>query len=229
MPRIAIPTEAVGRIVKSVGPNVTLVQINDYVVGPPDPNKDLSYRLHQSLRWYYLAREGRSDADKKLQVRKLLGILKTGSKLLDLLKSPQSWDWLKEFEFERVAYELEHALPTARSLIHELELKIKYGDDYATEYLAGRDSLRDLIRKRSPFEWLVGAYLADDYRICFGREPTLQRGTDGQLGGPYIRFVEQVLVEFDVKNGRRPFGREAIAKALTNVRKGRYRSQAPSA
>jgi hypothetical protein len=128
MPRIAIPIEAVGRIAKSVGSKVTLLQTNDYVVGPPDPNKDLSYRLHRSLRGYYLAREGRSDADKKLQVRKLLGILKTGSKLRDLLKSPQSWDWLKEFEFEALAFELEHALPAARSLIDELELKIKSDD-----------------------------------------------------------------------------------------------------
>jgi hypothetical protein len=64
MPLVNIPTEAVDRIVRSVGPRVALIRTNDDVVGPPDPNKDLSYRLHQSLRWYYLARERRSDADK---------------------------------------------------------------------------------------------------------------------------------------------------------------------
>jgi hypothetical protein len=228
MPWVNIPTAAVDRIVRSVGPRVALIRTNGDVVGPRDPNKDLSYRLHQSLRWYYSARERRSDADKKLQVRRLGAILKAGSKLRDLLKSDQGWDWLKEFEFEALAYELEHSLSKARSLIHPLEMKIKFGDDFDTDYLDGRD-LRDLIRKRSPFEWLAGAYLADDYRNCFGKEPTLQRGTDGRLDGPYIRFVEQVLVEFDVKNGGRPFGREAIAKALTNVRKGRYRIPAPSA
>jgi len=227
MPWINIPTEAVDRIATSVGPRVTLVQANQDATGPPDPNKDLNYRLHQSLRWYYLARERRSDTDKKSQVRHLGAILKAGSKLRDLLKS-QSWDWLKEFEFEALAFELEHSLPKARSLIRELEMKIELGDDYATDGFEGKD-LRDRIRMRSPFEWLAGTYLAEDYRVCFGREPTLQRDTDGELNGPYIRFVEQVLVEFDVKNGSRRFGREAIAKALTDARKGRYRGKGTSA
>src|SRR5258707_11160919 len=229
MPRLNISTEAVDRIVKSIGPRVALTQTNDDFVGPPDPNKDLSYRLHQSLRWYYLARERRSDADKKLQVRKLGAILKAGSKLRDLLKSDQGWDWLDEFEFEVLAHGLEISLPKARSEIHDLEMKIEWGDDWPSDSDFGdsRD-LRDLIRKRSPFEWLAGTYLADDYRICFGKDPTLQRATDGRLGGPFIRFVEQVLAEFDVKNGSRRFGREAIAKALTHARKGRYRRSAAS-
>jgi hypothetical protein len=167
------------------------------------------------------ARERRSDADKKLQVRQLGAILKAGSKLRDLLKSDQGWDWLKEFEFEVLADGLDISLPKARGVIHDLEMKIEWGDDWSSNFGASRD-LRDLIRKRSPFEWLAGTYLADDYRVCFGKEPTLQRATDGGLDGPFIRFVEQVLAEFDVKNGSRRFGREAIAKAL----KGRYAPQA---
>jgi hypothetical protein len=95
MPWIDIPTEAVDRIVRAVGPKVTLVRANVDVIGPPDPNKDLSYRLHQSLRWYYVARERRSDADKKLQVRRLVSISKAGSKLRNLLKPDQDWEWLK--------------------------------------------------------------------------------------------------------------------------------------
>jgi hypothetical protein len=222
MPWIDIPTEAVDRIARSVRPTVRLVRVEDDVVGPPDPNKDLSYRLHQSLRWYYLARERRSDADKRSQVRRLVAISKTGSKLRNLLKPDRDWEWLKQFEFEILPFEIGNMLWRAEVLVRDLEMKIKYDDDYDTEDLEGRD-LRDLIRKRSPFEWLAGAYLADDYRVCFGKEPTLNRATDGTLRGPYIRFVEQVLVEFDVKNGRHRYSREAIAKALTDVRKGRYR------
>jgi hypothetical protein len=223
MPGIDIPTEAVDRIARSVGPTVSLVRVDDDVVGPPDPNRDLSYRLHQSLRWYYVARERRSDADKRSQVRRLMAISKTGSKLRNLLKPDQDWEWLKQFEFKILPDEIGNMLMRAEAAICDLEMKIEYGDDYDTEYLEGRD-LRDLIRKRSPFEWLAGAYLADDYRVCFGKQPTLNRATDGTLGGPYIRFVEQVLVEFDVKNGRRRYSREAIANALTDVRKGRYRA-----
>jgi hypothetical protein len=222
MPWLNITTEGVERIVRSVGPKVALIQIDDALVGPPDPNKDLSRRLHRSLRWYYLARERRSDADKKLQVRQLGAIIKVGSKLRDLLKSDQSWDWLQEFEFEVLAHGLDIALPKAQSAVYDLEMKIEWGDDWSSDFGESRE-LRDLIRKRSPFEWLAGTYLADDYRICFGREPTLQRSTHSGLGGPFIRFVEQVLVEFDVKNGSHRFSREAIAKALTDARKGRYR------
>jgi hypothetical protein len=226
-----IPTDAIDRIVRSVEPTVMLVRTNGNVVGPPDPNKDLSYRLHQSLMWYYVARERRSDAKKKREVRSLAAISQTASKLLNLLKPDQGWGWLNTHEFEVLTHALEISLPAAKSKIYDLEMKIQHGDDFGTEYdsTGGRD-LRDLIRKRSPFEWLAGAYLADDYRVCFGKEPTLQRGTEGQLGGPYVQFVEQVLVEFGVKKGPgRPFGREAIAKALTNVRKGGYTKEVAAA
>jgi hypothetical protein len=135
---------------------------------------------------------------------------------------------VEEFEFKILPDEIGYMLRKADSVISELEMKIKYGDDYDTEYLEGRD-LRDLIRRRSPFQWLAGAYLADDYRVCFGREPTLNRATDGTLRGPFIRFVEHVLDEFDAKNGSRRYSREAIADALTDVRKGRYRRSLASA
>ena len=220
MPWINIPTEAVNRIVTTVGLPLMPTRANDRVA--PNPNKDLGYRLHQSLRWYYVARERRSDADKRLQVRRLVAISKTGSKLRELLKPDRDWEWLKQFEFEILPDEIGNMLGRAESAIRDLELKIEYGDDYGTTYLEGRD-LRDLMRKRSPFEWLAGTYLADDYRDCFGKDPTFQRDTTGELDGPYIRFVEQVLIEFDVRNGNRRFGREAIAKALVDARNGRYR------
>src|SRR5258705_2730326 len=125
MPKTAIPTEAVDRIVRAVGPRVTLVP-----AGLLDPSTVLSYRLDNSMRQYRLARKGHSDADKKLQVRQLGSILKAGSKLRALLKSPQGWDWLKEFEFEALDFELDYSLTKARWLIDELENKLKYGDDY---------------------------------------------------------------------------------------------------
>jgi len=156
-----------------------------------------------------------------------VAISKAGSKLRNLLKPDQDWEWLKEFEFEMLPDEIGNMLTKADFIISELEMKIKWGDDYATEWLEGKD-LRDLIRTRSPFEWLAGTYLADDYRVCFGRSPTLQRTTDGGLDSPYIRFVEGVLVEFDVKNGSRPFSREAIAKAVTRARNGRRRGSPAS-
>jgi len=152
----------------------------------------------------------------------LAAIVKAGSKLRKLLKSDRDWEWLKEFQFEVLTDDLDVAIPLAERAIYDLELKIEWGEDFLTD-------ARDAIRKRSAFEWLAGAYLAQDYRICFGTEPTLQRNTHGQLSGPYILFVEQVLLEFRVRNGPRPFSREAIAKALTDVRKGKYRRAASSA
>lgn len=220
MPRKAIPTEAVDRIAKSVGPQVALIEAEYLDFGPPDLSKDLSYRLHQSMGWYYLAQERRSDASKRSQVRRLVAISKTGKKLRNLLALDHDWEPLR-WHFDVVSGEVEQLLVYLNIEVNRLEAEIELGDDWNTD-LKSRER-RDLIRSRSPFEWLAGEYLADDYRVCFGREPALRRGTDGGLDGPYVRFVERVLIEFDVKNGNQPFSREAIAKAVTKARKGQGR------
>jgi hypothetical protein len=49
---------------------------------------------------------------------------------------------------------------------------------------------------RSPFEWLAGTYLADDFWDFYGTKPTLQRGADGKIiRGPFIRFSFVVCLD----------------------------------
>src|SRR5262249_3137560 len=77
---------------------------------------------------------------------------------------------------------------------------------------------------RSPFEELVGN-LSNLFRKQFGLQPTFhRRGSDHVPDSPFIRFVERVLMEFRITNRRRPYSRESIAKALSDVRTGRVRN-----
>jgi len=75
----------------------------------------------------------------------------------------------------------------------------------------------------SPFEDLVGRF-SDVFRKEFGLEPTFhRRASDKVPDSPFIRFVEQSLAEFRITNRRRPYSRESIAKALSDVRTARVR------
>ena len=74
---------------------------------------------------------------------------------------------------------------------------------------------------RSPFEELVGD-LSNLFRKQFGLPPTFHRRRRVP-DSPFIRFVERVLMEFRITNRRRPYSRESIAKALSDVRTGRVR------
>ena len=78
---------------------------------------------------------------------------------------------------------------------------------------------------RSPFEDLV-VRLSDVFRKEFGLEPTFhRRASDKVPDSPFIRFVEQSLAEFRITNRGRPYSRESIAKALSDVRTGRARNK----
>jgi hypothetical protein len=65
----------------------------------------------------------------------------------------------------------------------------------------------------SPVQWLTGALLPDVYLQHFGKEAGISRSPDGILGGPYVRFAHQVLVEMKIECSD-----ETIASALRMVR-----------
>jgi hypothetical protein len=91
--------------------------------------------------------------------------------------------------------------------------------------LAGSQLVKNF-NDRSPFEWLVGERLPQVFERHFKRPAGLSR-TKGKLGGPYIRFVRQVLIELDITKNGRPFTDEAIGKALTKARAGPEPRQNP--
>jgi hypothetical protein len=112
--------------------------------------------------------------------------------------------------------------------IGDLNFKLEWGPDWdegIRRNVHPRD-LADRWKARSPFEWLAGHYLPELFRVQFGIKPTFhRRAGDGIPDSPAIRFIEQALVELKITKSGRPYSRESIAKALTDVRTGRARKK----
>jgi hypothetical protein len=83
---------------------------------------------------------------------------------------------------------------------------------------------KDLFKARSPLEWLVGKYLPGVFKRHFDRRPAFSR-QGGVPSGPYIRFVEQVLAELEIRYRGHPYQLETIAKAFDDARHDRVRSR----
>jgi hypothetical protein len=69
-------------------------------------------------------------------------------------------------------------------------------------------------------EWLDGKRLPEVFERHFGTKARLTRAAAGEVGGPYIRFATQTMVELGL-----PCKPETIAKAVTAARTGRARSR----
>jgi hypothetical protein len=66
-------------------------------------------------------------------------------------------------------------------------------------------------RGANPTELLVGQELPLIFEGFFGREARRSRGSDGELHGPYLDFVDAALKEMGIS-----YGRGSISRALTN-------------
>jgi hypothetical protein len=92
---------------------------------------------------------------------------------------------------------------------------------------APRDAIR-LTEKRfnvtdSPFTWLAGARLPELFKKHFGIEAAVHRNKDNVPVGAFIGFANQVLIEFGITNGGKPYELESIIRARTDARSGRRR------
>ncbi len=198
-----------------------LVDEDDWV---PDPDPDLGARLRKNILYYYGAVQRRSDKKKRDRIRRLKEISKVAGRLEVLLKRDDEWEWTQDFENEEILWRIPELQRRVESEIDDLKTKIEWGDDANDMLLGESRDLTDTLRTHSPFEWLVGEYLPETFRKCFGEEPTLnRRPSDGKLHGKYIRFAEQVLIEFGITRNGRPYGLESIAKAFSDMRGGRIR------
>jgi hypothetical protein len=181
--------------------------------------------LHNAIVYYSSTFQRQRDKKNLGRIRRLRKIAKAAGRLAELLDPVDDRKWMKAYFGNETLFSGILGLP-ARA-IHEvgiLENKMLWGDDGER---IGRIESRDravTLRTRSPFEWLVGSYLPETFRICFRKERRLRRRTsDGKLYGPYVQFAEQVLIEFGITKNGRPYGREAIAKAFSDVKHGRIR------
>lgn len=75
----------------------------------------------------------------------------------------------------------------------------------------------------SAIEWLIGEHLAGIYTRVFGRKAATSKDPyTGQIGGPFVRFIEAVLQHNGIctDNGS-PYTKSTIAQALKRVREAR--------
>jgi hypothetical protein len=210
--------EGVDRILLAVGPE--FVPLHTYR-GPNGTRViDLAERLDVSVLNYYTAIDSRGDKVGEANVRRLELVLKTAAKLRTLVSRDPNR--LSKKMNDQLMKDLGALLVRSRGEITATK------EHMADPHFLGPARWKDLKQRykmRSPFEWLAGSYLPDVFWNFYGQKPTLQRGADGKIGGPFIRFSQQVLIEFDITNSGRPFTPEAIARALTDARKQRYRAK----
>jgi hypothetical protein len=183
-------------------------------------------QLHHDLGWartWYFSRKGLT-ALKKRQV-KVGKIEKAARKLSSLLSAKDAW--------AAISSALADSKPPAPTVV---KLIIKAAADYnkpikqpawATE--ASKRIRAELgMNTLSAFDWFVGVYLARVYERHFGQPAGRSRMNNGQVGGPYIRFVQAMLRESGILNRRKPYSRETIARAVSRARGSRNRIQRAS-
>jgi hypothetical protein len=227
-----LSSDAVERILRAVGLEIKSTQISSHEDDEPPapywngqpPVRDVSLvaSLYDCISYYHGAVQAQSDKKKLDRIRRLRSISKVAGRLEDLLKPDGGWERTEGSERTFLLAYIPVFQRRVEWEIGDLERKLEWGDDADNIGLVESRDLTDSLRKRSPFEWLVGAYLPETFRKCFGKKPTLRR-KDNKLYGPYIQFAEQVLIEFEITKNGRPYGREAIAKALGDVKHGRTR------
>jgi hypothetical protein len=225
----SVSPEGVKRILRSVGPKFLPLEtypLHKYPRHPyPNPDSkrtiDLAERLDASIYNYYAAIESRGSKDIKARIEHEEAVVKAAGKLRDLLLKDDHLP-TKQGNAQLIR-DIEALLETNVSNIRGRK---EWLEDPVFVGAAQWKDLKPKFLTRSPFEWLAGSYLPDDFWEFYGKKPTLQRGEDGKLiRGPFIRFVEQVLVEFEIANSGAPFSAEAIAKALTDARTDRFRTK----
>jgi hypothetical protein len=229
MARIFASPEGINRILRAVGSKFTPLHtypLNRYPEYPyptanSDRSIDLAALLDASVNNYHAAVDSRGHKELKAVIRNLEAVSKAARSLRKLLHEEKHLP--TKLANGQLIIDIERLLETNVSKIADLK---EWMEDPQYVGVARWKELKLQFLMRSPFEWLAGTYLANDFWGFYGDKPTLQRGTDGKIKkGPFIRFVHQVLVEFKITNSGVPFSDEAIARALTDARKGRFRAK----
>jgi hypothetical protein len=221
---------------KGVDPNsidVSVVERILAVVGekfiPSDLDKQkLAIGLASCLTTYSSAVRRRSDKPTKDRIRRLNSIRKAAKRLELQLQPDDVWDWSDRYwECDYLQENVKDLIKRIDSDLGDLAFELEWGPDF-DEAMRLRLDPRDFAgrwRAHSPFEWVAGHYLPNLFRTHFGIKPAFHRRNDVP-DSPAIRFIEKALTELGITNARRPYSRESIAKALTDLRTGRARKNA---
>ena len=189
--------QALDRIVAAVGES------------PTKPDRDsLRLDLLKCYGLYIIASDGPGSI--RRQMTRLNSIQKHAKRLVDLLEADDA-DFRIIRELWSISFEQPtHLLPQMRFLVEMINnlpvMHAKAGD------IAERTNKR-LGTSGSALQWLANALLPAIYSQHFGKEARISRNLEGTVGGPYIRFAHQVLVELKIECSD-----ETIASALRMVK-----------
>jgi hypothetical protein len=214
----SLDASAVERILAAVGEKFI----------PPELDKqNLATDLASCFKQYSYAVERRSEKRTKDRIRRLKSIQKPATQLVRQLVQDSIWDWSDTYsECEYLQTEVQMLINRLGSEIENLTFELNWGPNWreAIRLNVSPRALADSWKARSPFEWMAGHYLPDLFRTHFGTKPTFHR-RKGVPDSPAIRFIEGSLAELRITKSGRPYSRESIAKALTDVRVGRARNE----
>ena len=214
----SLDASAVERILAAVGEKFIPLDLD---------KQKLVTDLASCLATYSSAAQRRSDKQTKDRVRRLKSIQNAAKRLERQLVPDDIWDWSDRYsECEYLQNEVKYLINRLDLEINDLTFELEWGPDWheaIRRNLAPR-ALADRWKARSPFEWVAGHFLPELFRTHFGKKPTVNR-RKGVPDSPAIRFIERALIELEITNRGRPYSRESIAKALTDVRTGRARNK----
>jgi hypothetical protein len=195
---------------------------------PPDLDKQkLRADLVSCGETYLSAVQRRSDKATKDRISRLESIREAAKRLEAQLGPDDVWDWKDRYsECEYLQDHVENLTRLLTSEIDDLMFEVEWGPDWreAIRLNVPARALADRWKARSPFEWIAGDYLPQVFTAHFGKKPTFHRRKDVP-DSPAICFIERALIELGITNRGRPYSRESIAKAVTDVRTGRTRKK----
>jgi hypothetical protein len=195
---------------------------------PPNLDKyKLKIGLTECLATYHAAVERNSDRPTKNKIRRLNSIRTAAARFRKQLASDEIWDLAQHYEAEYIHHSVGILISSLDVEIDILTSRLEYGPDLdeAIRLKVEARKHADRWKARSPVEWLTGYYLPELFRKQFGIGPTFHRTADNLPDSPMIRFIERALIELGITNRGRPYSRETIAKAVTDVRTGRVRKK----
>jgi hypothetical protein len=174
---------------------------------------ELRRNLEWARTWYVTRKKLATDLPKRKA--KVVEIEKAARKLSSLLADEDAWG---EISWATANVHLDPRIV--------LKLIVMAAEDYNTPdeepawaaEAAKRMTAELGINTLSAFDWLVGVHLATIYERHFGQPAGRSRMDDGQVGGPYVRFVQATLRELGILNRGNPYRPETIARALFTAR-----------
>jgi hypothetical protein len=197
---------------------------------PASLNKrELLHGLGSCLANYNAALERSSNKRIREEMARLNRALLPAKRLQREMPLPADDDRGLPFtEVEHFGELLGYLIDALESKIDDLQFELRNGPDFDEAIALNKypREYADRWKAHSPFEWIAGRYLPELFKEQFGASPTFhRRKADDKPDSPLIRFVETALIELGISHRGRNYSREAIAKAVTDVRTGRVRKR----